>query len=111
MVARDPSLMLYERRVVVKHEPPGEEVVGKQVPLSRRRWWGFSYLDSAPLTLGWDTGTHVAREETEGVKATAAGFVVRAARLLVTELGTHQDRADTLQVTFAVVCVKRQRAD
>jgi hypothetical protein len=34
------------------------------------------YFDSAPLALGWDTATHVACEEAQGMKATAARFVV-----------------------------------
>ena len=45
------------------------------------------------------------------MEATAAGLEMRAARLLVAELGTHQDRADTLQATLAVLGVKRLRAD
>ena len=53
----------------------------------------------------------MAREEAEGMEATAAGLEMRAARLLVAKLGTHQDRADTLQTPLSVVGVKRQRAD
>jgi hypothetical protein len=54
---------------------------------------------------------HAAREEAEGVEATAAGLEMRAARLLVAALGTHQERTDTLQTPLAVVGVKRQHAD
>jgi hypothetical protein len=54
---------------------------------------------------------HAACEEAEGVKATAAGFVVRAARLLIAELGASQDGAGTREVTLTVVRVKRQRGD
>ena len=54
---------------------------------------------------------HAAREEPESVEATAAGFVVRAARLLIAELGAGQDGTGTVQVAFAVVGVKRQRGD
>ena len=54
---------------------------------------------------------HVAREESESVEATAARFVVRAARLLIAKLGAFQDDAGTLQVTLPVVWVKRQRGD
>jgi hypothetical protein len=53
----------------------------------------------------------VAREESEGVKATAASFVVRAARLLIAMLGAFQDGAGPLEVTLAVLGVKRQRSD
>jgi hypothetical protein len=45
------------------------------------------------------------------VEATAARFVMRAARLLIAELGARQDDAGTLQVTLPVLGVKRQRAD
>jgi len=69
------------------------------------------YFDSAPLNLWWDTGSHAAREEAEGVEATAARFVVRTARLLIAKLGALQDRAGTLQVTLPVSGVKRQRGD
>lgn len=54
---------------------------------------------------------HVAREEAEGVEATAAGFVVRAARLLIAKLSALQVGAGPLQVTLAVIGVKRQRGD
>ena len=53
-------------------------------------------FDSAPLILWWDTGSHMAREEAEGVEATAAGFVVRAARLPIAELSAGQDGAGTV---------------
>jgi hypothetical protein len=49
--------------------------------------------------------------ESKGVEATAAGFVVRTARLLIAVLRAHQDGAGTLQVTLPVVCVKRQCGD
>jgi hypothetical protein len=62
---------------------------------------------TAPLTLWWDAGTHVAREESESVEATTAGFVVRATRLPIAVLRADQDGAGTLQVTLPVVCVKR----
>jgi hypothetical protein len=45
------------------------------------------------------------------MEATAASFVVRAACLLIAELGTSQNGAGTLQVTLLVICVKRQRGD
>jgi hypothetical protein len=45
------------------------------------------------------------------MEAAAAGFVVRAARLLIAELGAYQDRAGTLQVALPLVRVKRQRGD
>ena len=54
---------------------------------------------------------HSAREESEGVEATAAGFTVRAARLLIAELGAGQDGAGTLQVMRPMVRIKRQRGD
>ena len=38
----------------------------------------------------------MAREEAEGVEATAAGFVVRAARLPIAELSAGQDGAGTV---------------
>lgn len=38
-------------------------------------------------------------------------FGVRAARLLIAVLGAHQDGADTIQPTLAVVRVKPERAD
>jgi len=63
------------------------------------------------LTLWWNTGTHAAREESQGVQATAAGFEVGATRLLVASLGAHQDSGDTLQVAAAVFDIKRQRGD
>ena len=63
------------------------------------------------MDLWWDTGTHAAREEAEGVKLAAAIFVVRAARLLVAELGTHEDSAGPFQVAFAVFGIKRQGGD
>ena len=53
----------------------------------------------------------MAREESEGVEAPAAGFVVRAACLPIAMLRAHQDGAGTLQMTLSVVCVKRQRGD
>ena len=53
----------------------------------------------------------MAGEEPEGVKATAAGLVVRAARLSIAVLRTLQDGAGTFQVTLPVVGVKRQRSD
>jgi len=49
----------------------------------------------------------VAREESEDVEATTAGFVVRATRLPIAVLRADQDGAGTLQVTLPVVCVKR----
>jgi hypothetical protein len=54
---------------------------------------------------------HAAREESEGVEATAAGFVVRATRLLIAKLGARQDGTGPLQVTLSVVRVKWQRSD
>jgi hypothetical protein len=54
---------------------------------------------------------HAACEEAEGVEATAASFVMRAARLLIAELGALEDGAGTLQVTLPMICVKRQRGD
>jgi hypothetical protein len=63
------------------------------------------------LILWWNTRMHAAREEAESMKATAAGFGVRAARLLIAKLGPLQDDAGTLQVTLPVVRVKGQRGD
>jgi len=54
---------------------------------------------------------HATREEAESVEATAASFVMRAARLLIAKLGAFQDDAGTFQNTLPVVRVKRQRAD
>ena len=53
----------------------------------------------------------MAREEAESVEATAAGFIVRAARLLIANLRAFQDGAGPREVTLAVIGVKRQRAD
>ena len=50
-------------------------------------------------------------EEAEFMQATAAGFVVRAAGLLIAMLGALQDDAGSLQVTLPMVFVKRQRGD
>jgi hypothetical protein len=49
----------------------------------------------------------LAGEESQGVEATTAGFPVRAACLLIAELGPKQDGADSIQVTFPVLGVKR----
>ncbi len=53
----------------------------------------------------------MAREESQGVQATAASFEVRATCLLVASLGSRQDRGDTFQVAGAVFDVKRQGGD
>ena len=45
------------------------------------------------------------------MEATAAGFVVRAARLLIAKLGACQDGAGPLKVTLTVIGVKGQRGD
>src|SRR5260370_40399886 len=68
-------------------------------------------LDRAPLALGWDTGTHAAREEAQGVEATAAGFEMGATCLLVATLGAGQDGGDALEVGSAVFDIKRERTD
>ena len=71
-----------------------------------------TYFDrQRTLVLWWNTGAHAAREEAEGVEATAARFVMRAARFLIAELGARQDDADTLQVSLPVIGVKRPRGD
>ena len=54
---------------------------------------------------------HVAREEAQGVQATAAGFDMGAACLLVACLGALQDGGDAFQVGGAVFDVKRERSD
>ena len=53
----------------------------------------------------------MAREESEGVEAPAAGFVMRAARLSIAVLRAHQDGAGTLQMTLPLIGVKWQRGD
>ena len=53
----------------------------------------------------------MARKEAEGMKFFATGFGVRTACLLIAVLGANQDRADSVQSTFAVVRVKPERAD
>ena len=63
------------------------------------------------MILWWDTGTHAAREESECVEATAASFVVGAARLLVAKLSACQDDAGTPQVTLPMIGIKRQGGD
>ena len=45
------------------------------------------------------------------MKFFATGFGVRTACLLIAVLGANQDRADSVQATFAVVRVKPERAD
>ena len=52
---------------------------------------------------------HAAREEAQGVEATAAGFEMGATCLLVTSLGALQDGGDALQESGAVFGVKRER--
>lgn len=54
---------------------------------------------------------HVAREEAQGVQATAAGFAMGATCLLVASLGALQDGGDALQVGGAVFDIKRERSD
>ena len=54
---------------------------------------------------------HAAREEAQGAEATAAGFGVGTARLLVAELEVLQVSGDATQVAGAVVGIKRQRRD
>ena len=54
---------------------------------------------------------HAARKESEGVQATTAGFVVRAARLLIAKLGAFQDGAGSFEVTLPVIGVKQQSGD
>ncbi len=53
----------------------------------------------------------MAREEAEGVQATATGFEVGAACLLVACLGAQQVGGDALQVGFAGFGIKRKRGD
>jgi len=54
---------------------------------------------------------YAACEEAKGVEVTAAGFVVRAARLVIAALGAPQDDAGTVQVTLPLLGVKRQGGD
>ena len=54
---------------------------------------------------------HAAREEAQGVQATAAGFAMGATCLLVARLGALQDGADSFEVGGAVGDIKRQRSD
>ena len=53
----------------------------------------------------------MAREEAEGVEATAAGFEVRATCLLVASLGVLQVSGDALEAAGAGFDIKRQRGD
>ena len=54
---------------------------------------------------------HVAREEAQGVEATAAGFEMGATCLLVACLGALQDGGDALQEGGTGFDIKRERAD
>ena len=54
---------------------------------------------------------HVACEEAQGVKATAAGFEVGTTCLLVASLGALQDGRDALQEGGAVFDIKWERGD
>ena len=53
----------------------------------------------------------MAREEGQGVKATAAGFAMGATCLLVARVGALQDDGDAFQVGGAGLDIKRQRSD
>jgi len=50
------------------------------------------------LILWWDTGTHAAREEVEGVELAAARFEGRTARSLIASLRTTQDGGGALEM-------------
>lgn len=63
------------------------------------------------FVLWWHTGTHAAREEADGVQATAAAFEMGPARLLIASLGALQDRGHALEVGKAAFGIKRQRGD
>ena len=54
---------------------------------------------------------HVAREEAQGVQATAAGFEMGATCLVVASLGALQDSGDAFEIDHAVFGVKRERGD
>ena len=62
------------------------------------------------MILWWDTGTDAACEEAEFVELAATGFEMGTTRSLVTSLGALKDGGGALQVTVAVLGIKRQRA-
>ena len=53
---------------------------------------------------------HAAREEAQGVQATAAGAGMATTGLLVARLGASQDGGDAVEVGGAVVDIKQERS-
>jgi hypothetical protein len=63
------------------------------------------------LDLWWDTRTHAAGEEAEGVEATTAGFDMGASCLAIARLGALQEGGNAFQVGGAGFGIKRQCGD
>src|SRR5687768_16246737 len=60
--------------------------------------------------LWWHAGSHAAREESQFVELTSAGFEMATPRCLVASLGALKDGGNVLQVTMAMVSIKQPRA-
>ena len=58
------------------------------------------------FALWWDTAVHVTCKEAQGTQATPAGFAVRAAGLLVADLGVLQVGGDVFEAEEASCGIK-----